>query len=123
MKSVCFLVVLCVAGAVAFGQDKGVSLLNVNRYSSYFINTGGKVNSKYFRVASGEDYERIAPLGGKETMVDAPLEIALLSYSAGAIDVRPIEARQVLPAGSRDSGIKLAAAACKELQEIKSTGH
>jgi hypothetical protein len=52
--------------------------------------------------------------------VDTPLEIALLSYSAGVIDIRPPEAAALLPADNpRLSGQKLGAAVYKELVELR----
>jgi len=120
MKSVCFLVVLCVAGAVAFGQDKGVSLLNVKRYSSYFLNGGGRLDSKYLRTAPREEVLEIASFEGNDKSIDTPLEIALLSYSAGVVNVRPVEADTILPADNpRLSGLKLGAAVYKELAELR----
>jgi hypothetical protein len=64
-------------------------------------------------------YDNVATLGGSQTLVDTPLEIALLSLSAGVVDIRPVEAQNILPANNRTSALKLGAAVYKELVELK----
>jgi hypothetical protein len=115
---------LCAAGFVAAQEGAGASagtMLNVGNYSKLFLNGGGRPDSKYFRAVTDEDWERVASLGGKDLEnIDTPLEISLLSYAAGVIDVRPIEADRILPASNpKLSGLKLGSAVLKELAEIK----
>ncbi|GBR72756.1 hypothetical protein NO1_0246 [Candidatus Termititenax aidoneus] len=100
-----------------------VSMLDLKAYSSYFANGNGTIAGKYGRVLTATDnehYERIAGLSKDTTRVDTPLEISLLSYAAGVVDVRPIEADAILPANNpRAAGLKLGSAVLKELTEIR----
>ncbi|MDR2096653.1 MAG: hypothetical protein LBP76_14215 [Treponema sp.] len=99
-------------------------LLNVGNYSKLFLNGGGTLAGKYSMVASANDYERIARLGGGEIDIDTPLEIALLSTCAGVIDVRPIEAKNMLPANDpRTADLKLGAAAYMDMQAARFMGN
>jgi hypothetical protein len=62
-------------------------------------------------------------LGGSQTLVDTPLEIALLSYSAGVVDVRPAKAVEMLPASNpRLADLKLGAATYMEMQMARFSG-
>jgi hypothetical protein len=95
-------------------------MLNVNNYSKLFLNGNGVISRTYTRSATEDNYNRIAVLGGSEIGIDTPLEISLLSYTAGVIDVRPVEANAILPANDpKLSGKKLGAAVLKELTELK----
>jgi hypothetical protein len=99
-----------------------LTMLNTKEYSSLFISKNtGLLNLKYSRaISSNEDRERIASLNGESNLIDTPLEISLLSYAAGVIDVRPVEADAILPANNpRLSGLKLGSAVWKELTEIR----
>jgi hypothetical protein len=58
-------------------------LLNVNAYSSLFLNGGGRLDTKYSRAVSREDRALVSALCGDEVAIDTPLEIALLSTCAG----------------------------------------
>jgi hypothetical protein len=109
------------AGASASTVSTGVSLLNLKEYSSCFLNGDTNMMSrKYTRMATREDYNKIAVLSGNNEIVDTPLEIALLSTCAGVIDIRPIEAQNMLPANNpRAAGLKLGSAVLKELAELK----
>jgi hypothetical protein len=98
-----------------------VRLLNINQYSSYFLTKNKSLDIKYDNASTDYDYyDTVAELGGNNLLVDTPLEIALLSYSAGVIDARPVEAKEMLPANDpRTAGLKLGAATLKELTELK----
>ena len=102
-----------------------VSLLNVGNYSKLFLNGGGRPDSKYFRVATDEDWEKIASLGGEDLgNIDTPLEISLLSYAAGVIDIRPVAADAILPANDpKLSDLKLGAAVFQEIQILRFLGN
>jgi hypothetical protein len=79
-----------------------------------------KITNKYLSTASEDDQDTFSELGGSKLLVDTPLEFALLSYySQPVATIRPAEAARELPAASRTSEVKLAAAVYKELQEIK----
>jgi hypothetical protein len=101
-----------------------LTLLDVNKYFSYFpIKASEDVSDNdYVWTATGNDYDRFANLGGRYTdEVDTPLEFALLSYySQPVINIRPIEAKNILPANNpRAAGLKLGSAVLKELAEIR----
>jgi hypothetical protein len=107
-----------------------VSLLNagnLERYSTPFLNGGGRIDSKYLRVASRDEKLAISAFGGDTTMVDTPLEIALLSTCAGVVDIHPVMAPEVaaiLPANNpKLSDLKLGAAVLKEMQVLRFLGN
>ncbi|GBR76280.1 hypothetical protein NO2_0852 [Candidatus Termititenax persephonae] len=78
---------------------KNVGMLNVPAYSKQFINKQTDIlDSTYAFEATDEDFERVASLGGDEYDIDTAEEIALLSATAGVINVRPVEAAEMLPA-------------------------
>jgi hypothetical protein len=109
-----------VPGTSASTFMSGVNLLSLKEYSSCFLNGDTSMMSrKYTRMATSEDYNKIAVLSGNNEIVDTPLEIALLSTCAGVIDIRPIEAQNLLPADPRTTGLKLGSAVLKELAELK----
>jgi hypothetical protein len=117
------LLALCAAVSLA-GQEApdvpALTMLNVNGYSSFFLDTSGKLSGEYGLAAADEDYKKIAALSGVQTSVDTNLEIALLSCSPGVVDIRPAEAGAMLPKDNpRLSGLKLGAAVYKELVELK----
>jgi hypothetical protein len=98
-------------------------LLNVGSYSKLFLNGGGRVNPRYYRPVSERDYIEVAKLGGDNTAVDTPLEIAILSSCAGAIDVRPVDAVKMLPADDpKLADLKLGAAVYMDMQAAKFLG-
>jgi hypothetical protein len=123
---VAFAVSLAAQEAPGASASTDVSLLNIGNlenYSKSFLNgNGSSIASKYIRVASDEDFEKIAPIGGNATRVDTPLEIALLSTCAGVVDVRPIEAQNMLPANPRTADLKLGAAVYMDMQAAKFLG-
>ncbi|MDR0657293.1 MAG: hypothetical protein LBG22_13350 [Treponema sp.] len=97
------------------------SMLNLNRYVSYFGFPRGKidVDSDYIWEASDNDIDKYGALTG-DILPDTPLEFALLSYySPEIVSIRPQEAAGELPANSRTSELKLAAAVWQELQTVK----
>jgi len=125
---------------IAYGQDRGhnsvsvsgtgalpfmadVSLLNVNRYAAYFLKNN-EFDLKYELASTDFDYyDRVAALGGDDMLVDIPLEIALLSYSAGVIDIRPAQAIEMLPADNpKQADLKLGSAVFQELQVLRFLG-
>jgi hypothetical protein len=106
--------------ALTMGEANLTSLVNVNSYSKQFLNGNGLISRTYTRNISDEEYSKFASLSGDTSRVDTPLEIALLSYSAGVINVRPVEADRILPANNpRLAGLKLGSAVYKELTELR----
>ena len=104
-----------------FGQTD-VGLLNVRQYSSHFLNEFGRVADKYVMAATDYYLEKIAPLGGRPSSIDTPLEIALLSACAGVVDVRPVEASQALGT-PKQADLKLGAAVFQEMQILRFLGN
>ena len=99
------------------GSMSEVGLLNVNRYSSFFLKNN-QLDIKYELASTDFDYyDKVAALGGNSTIVDTALEIALLSYSAGVINVRPVQAEAMLPANNpKLADLKLGAALYQNIQ-------
>jgi len=106
-----------------FGQT---GLLNVNRYASYFLDTTGnvtRIDRKYTRAISDEDYDKIALLGGDNTRIDTSLEITLMSISLAVVQIRPAEANAMLPANNpKLADTKLGAAVFQEMQVLRFLG-
>ena len=106
-----------------FGQTD--TMLNLNRYSTYILDRNNRLDLDYELASTDFDYYNlVAALGGNsQTLVDTPLEIALLSNSAGVIDIRPAEANAILPANNpRQADLKLGAAVLQELQVLRFLG-
>jgi hypothetical protein len=104
-------------------SDVRLSLLNVGDYSKTFLNGGGRLDPKYSRGVSDEHFNKISVISGSETRVDTPLEIAILSSCVGAIDVRPVEAVNMLPADDpKLVDKKLGAAAYMDMQAARFLG-
>jgi hypothetical protein len=104
------------------GAVADVGMLKVASYSSSFLDKNKKLDIEYELAVEDDDYyDKVAALGGtSHTLVDTPLEIALLSYSAGVVDVRPVQADAVLPKNDpKLADLKLGAAV---LQEVKILG-
>jgi hypothetical protein len=120
------LIALCAAASLAAQTDTSALtdvLLNVNTYSSLFLSRiTGLINGKYVRVANDDDCKKIGSLGGNETFIDTPLEIALLSACAGVVDVRPVEASTML-GNPRQADLKLGAAVYQEMQMLRFLGN
>jgi hypothetical protein len=127
---------LCaVCAAAAFAQQGAgggavadVSMLNINVYNSYFNNgktKSGKVDirdERYLNLPSDDDYYKFSGLGGDAQEVDTELEFALLSYySQPVVNIRPVDAANMLPARSKASEIQLAAWAAIELAVLRFT--
>jgi len=107
---------------VAVGTAVG-QMLNLNEYSKIFLNSGGRLDSQYFRPASREEKSRIAILGGSETNVDTDLEIALLSTCTGVVDIRPVEAKNMLPLKTADDYKKLGLFVLKDIKILGFLGN
>jgi hypothetical protein len=122
------LIALCAAASLAAQTDTSalteINLLDVNKYSSYFFNGRKELDSKYTYATTDEDFDRFSVLGGNVIDVDIPLEISLLSYySQPVINIRPAEAKNILPANTKTSELKLGAAVYQEMQILRFLGN
>jgi hypothetical protein len=82
------------------------------------------VPNKYLDPVSDEDFYRFSVLGGHTDDVDTELEFALLSYySQPVINIRPVEAKNILPANNKTSELKLGAAVYQEMQMLRFLGN
>ena len=100
------------------------AILNVSAYSKMFLNSGGVLDTKYSRPASRDERAMISALAGSDTSVDTPLEISLLSYYAGVVNIRPVEADKILPAKNpKLADLKLGAAVFQEAQLLRFLGN
>jgi len=104
----------------AFGQND--TMLNLNKYASYFLNNSGRIDRQYRSAANSEVYDRIAALGGDEHSLDTSLEIALLSNTVGVVNISPVEANEMLGT-PRQAALKLGAAVLMEIQILRFLGN
>jgi hypothetical protein len=117
------LLALCVAASLTAQTDtSAASLLNVGNYSKLFLNNNGNISRTYTRAVSNEEYNKVAALNGNEATIDTPLEIALLSTCAGVVDVRPVEANNML-GNTKQADLKLGAAVYQEMQILRFLGN
>jgi hypothetical protein len=120
MRKLPLTAVLLAACAVCLVAQEEAALLDVGNYSKLFLNKFGELDDKYIMASSDEDYEKIAVLSGNPDYINTPLEISLLSYAAGVVNIRPPEADKILPENNpRAAGLKLGSAVLKELAELK----
>jgi hypothetical protein len=123
-KIIVVLLFVSVAAADGFGQTG--SLLDTNKYFSYFpIKKDESVLDNDYVWSSNEtDYEKFMVLGGRGNYIDTPLEFALLSYySQPVINIRPAEANAILPANNpKLADQKLGAAVFQEIQILRFLG-
>ena len=106
-----------------------VGLLNTTRYFPLFSIKRKEdiIDSEYVWAAPDKEILSFGALNWNEKedddtgLVDTPLEFALLSYySPAVVQIRPVEAATILPAGNqRLSGLKLGAAVYQELQILR----
>jgi hypothetical protein len=90
-------------GTVDVSRYGNVGLLNVGTYSAQFISEASNSVGSSFTInakkANRDEANRIAALSGDSGLFDTAEEIALLSATAGVINIRPVEAADMLPAG------------------------
>jgi hypothetical protein len=121
MKNFIFtLFLLCILSAGAFGQ----TMLDVKKYAEDFGFKCGVVypdDDFIFRAPRVEHMGDISNLGGRERIIDIPLEIALFSYYATSrIDLRPAEADAILPKNNpKLADQKRGAAVFQEIQILR----
>jgi hypothetical protein len=123
-KIIAVIVFVLVAAADGFGQTDAV--LNLNRYVEYFGFQGGRINpnNDYVIAATRTDRRYFSVLDGSETVLDTPLEFALLSYySQPVLNIRPAQADAILPANNpKLADQKLGAAVFQEMQILHFLG-
>jgi hypothetical protein len=133
MKKPFFAVLLAALAAVSLAAQTGggastdVGLLNTRVYGGYFGFRNGDINPDSDYILSAPRAERVnvwSNVGGKDRTIDTPLELALFSYyAASRIDIRPIEAKEVLPANNpKLVDLKLGAATYMEMQMARFSG-
>jgi hypothetical protein len=137
MKNLTFAVLLAACVAVSLAAQEvsdtsaltmaDVSLLNTRVYGGYFGFRNGEINPDNDYILNAPRAERVnvwSNIGGKDRTVDTPLELALFSYyAASRIDIRPIEAKDILPANNpKLADLKLGAATYMEMQMAGFTG-
>ena len=91
-------------------------------YSKHFVNGNGDIARRYYREATDSDYNTVAALGGDVQSVDTPLEIALLSAATGVVNIRPVEAVQMLGDAKR-TDLTLGAEVFKQIQILRFLGN
>jgi hypothetical protein len=120
------LVSVLFCAAVFLPAQEGAGLLDVNKYFSYFpVRQGEDISDNdYVWESADDDYERFAGISGSAYEIDSPLEFALLSYySQPVVNIRPIEAKNILPANNPGlADLKLGAAVYMDLQVARFTG-
>ena len=93
-------------------------MLNLRSYSSLFHNRFGRIADNYIMAATENDLERIAPIGGRTDDIDTALEIALLSNATGVINIRPVQANEIMGT-PKQADLKLGAAVYQEIQVLR----
>jgi hypothetical protein len=121
------LVPLAAQEAPDTGTFSDVSLLDTRTYSGYFGFRNGDINPDSDYILNAPRAERVnvwSNVGGKDKTIDTPLELALFSYyAASRIDIRPIEAKEVLPANNpKLADLKLGTATYMDMQVARFTG-
>ena len=90
----------------------------IRKRGAIFIRHGSKHD--IYENPNSTDFEKIAALDGKKTDIDTALEIALLSYSVGVINIRPDAAAAMLPADNpKLAGKILGADLYKDIQVLR----
>ena len=98
----------------SFGLDRYVSCFHEGIAAPGTV----RIDGKYFTDRDTEVYKQAAALDNRPTIPDTTLEFAITSYFTSTVNIRPVQAVELLPI-SRNSELKLAAAAYKELQEVR----
>jgi hypothetical protein len=126
MKKRCFAAVLTLCMTVTLWAQEGAggsALLDAGEYSKLFVNSRGRITGEYLDATTDEDFDRFSVLNGDIAEIDTQLEISLLSYySQPVLNIRPIEAKNILPANNKTSELKLGAAVLKEMQDLRIAG-
>jgi hypothetical protein len=131
------LLALCAAASLAAQQapdTSALTLLDVNSYVSNFGFTKREIDrgeidftNDYALVGLDNDettYFKFINLGKDLDMIDTPLEFALLSYYSQPVqNIRPVEAKNILPANNKTSELKLGAAVYQEMQMLRFLGN
>ena len=117
---------------IAYGQDRGLensvpdtnasTMLNLREYSRFFLNPAGTISRTYTRAVSSEDELRLGALSGDLERIDTPLEIALLSNAAGVVNIRPVQANEMLGT-PRQAALKFGAAVLMEIRVLSFLGN
>jgi hypothetical protein len=124
------LIALCAAASLAAQTDtSALSILNTSVYAEYFGTKNNRssqveIADEYLFSAPDADWEKFGSLGGEECLPDTNLEIALLTYYSQPVqNIRPVEAKNILPANTKTSELKLGAAVYQEMQMLRFLGN
>jgi hypothetical protein len=117
---------VCLVAQEVPGASAPTGFLDTNTYANYFSSAKMRdgrriIPDKYLNPVSDDDFYRFSVLSKATDDIDTDLEFILLSYySQPVVNIRPIEAQNMLPANNpRAAGLKLGAAVLKELAELK----
>jgi hypothetical protein len=81
------------------------------------------IRGKYFTEEGAADlYKQVSALAGDPDVPDTALEFAITSYYTATVNVRPVQAAELLPANSQTSELKLGAVTYMEMQMARFTG-
>jgi len=107
-----------VTGNRLIGLDDYIKTFSDNRPT--ITANGVRIATNYFRVIEKDIRDRINPLEGDQEAIDTALEWALTSYySPAVVQIRPEEAKAILPADNpKLSGKILGANLYKEIQVL-----
>ncbi|GAB6391195.1 MAG: hypothetical protein MdMp014T_0568 [Treponematales bacterium] len=117
----CFVSVAPVVAAEVSSRN----LPGIGNYVGLFHNGGvagaGKVrvDAKYFTDRDSEIYKTTAALEEGSKYPNTALGFAIASYFTSTVNIRPVEAANMLPANSKASEVKLAAATAMALAEVR----
>ena len=107
-----FLFVFSVPHATA-GEVRLDSVLGLNNYVPHFREAGRltspgtmRVETRFFQDRDNDMYRQIAGLDDNPNSIDNSLELVLAMQYTAAVNIRPPEAVEILPAG-RPSDIRL----------------
>jgi hypothetical protein len=117
---------VCLVAQEAPGASVSTGFLDTNTYANYFSSAKMRdgrriIPDKYLNPVSDDDFYRFSVLSKVTDDIDTDLEFILLSYySQPVVNIRPIEAQNMLPANNpRAAGLKLGSAVLKEMAELQ----
>jgi hypothetical protein len=80
------------------------------------------VEGNFFTYKNSEIYKLASALDGKPNVPDTALEFAITSYYTATVNIRPVQAAELLPANDKTSELRLGADTYMSMQEAKFFG-
>jgi hypothetical protein len=80
------------------------------------------IRGNYFTDRDSDVYKLASALANKPNVPDTALEFAITSYYTATVNIRPVQAAELLPANSKTSELKLGAATYMEMQTARFSG-